>query len=97
MRETVRLVAHDIVLIGWALCIIIVLFLLAMRLRIGYTWMQASNAIKSAVQTIIQTVINPVVAMTTVKQLWNDDKKSSKKEGHKVHGKKSPQKKSKKK
>lgn len=46
MRETVRLVAHDIVLIGGALCIIIVLLLLIMRLRISYTWLQAGKAIK---------------------------------------------------
>jgi len=46
MRETVRLVAHDIVLIGGALCIIIVLLLLVMWLRISYTRLQAGKAIK---------------------------------------------------
>lgn len=46
MRETVRLVAHDIVLIGGALCIIIVLILLAIWLRISYTWLQTGKAIK---------------------------------------------------
>lgn len=77
MRETVRLVAHDIVLIGGALCILIVLFLLIMWLRISYTWLQAGKAIRGAIQTIIQTVLNPIVALTAVKQLRDTEKESS--------------------
>jgi len=97
MRETVRLVAHDIVLIGWALCIVIVLLLLAIRLRISYTWLQAGKAIKWAVQTIIQTVLNPIVALTAVKQLWDTGEEPIKKATKKVQEKKAPQKKAKKK
>lgn len=97
MRETVRLVAHDIVLIGGALCIIIVLFLLVMWLRISYTRLQTGKAIKWAIQTIIQTILNPIVALTALKELWEPEKKPTKQSASTVQGKKSPQKKTKKK
>lgn len=94
MRETIRLVAQDIVLIGGALCILIVLLLLIIRLRISYTWLQAGKAIQSAVRTIIQTVLNPIVAITAAKQL-RDVRKSEK--NTKPQTKKTPQKKTRKK
>jgi|GEM_PF-1881876 len=97
MRETIRLIAHDIVLIGGALCIIIVLLLLAIWFRISYTWMQTGKAIREAIQTIIQTVLNPIIALSAVKQLWDTEKESAKKTSGKSQEKKSPQKKTKKK
>ncbi len=95
MRETVRLIAHDVVLIGGALCIVIVLVLLVMRLRISYTWLQTGKAIKWAIQTIVQTVLNPFIAVTAVKQLWDTEKEP--KSQKKTEGKKPLQKKTKKK
>jgi len=76
MWDSIRMVAYDIVLIGGALCIIIVLLLLCLRLRISYNWMQTAKTVRHAIQTVVGIVTNPIVAFSTIQWLLSTKKKA---------------------
>jgi len=74
MWDSIRMVAYDIVLIGGALCIIIVLLLLCLRLRISYSWMQTAKTVKQGIQTVVAVVTNPIVAFSTIQSFLSRKK-----------------------
>jgi len=94
MWDSVRLIAQDIVLIGWAICILAVLVLLLIRLRISYNRMQTGKIIKNSLQSIIQILINPLVTLAAVKKFLITDETEEKEDT--ANKKSSPRKKTKK-
>ncbi len=73
MWDIVRLIAQDIVLIGWAVCILVLLLLLLLWLRISYNRMQTGKMLKNSIQSIIQILINPLVTLVAVKKFLTTD------------------------
>lgn len=64
MRETIRQIALDIIIIWGALCTIGGFILIVQWIWISATWMQVTNSIKRTTQQIIDGVMHPIKLIT---------------------------------
>ncbi len=72
MRETIRQIALDIIVIWGALCIIWGFVLIIQWIWISATWMQVTYSIKRTTQQIIDGVLHPIklISLFLEYRLW---------------------------